>query len=205
MREWEQLGPYRLRLKEGVFPVTGDALALGEFATVKDGWRVCDLGCGSGVLLLMAARRGRGLTLVGVDVDRDAAALTEENLRRNGLEGTALQGDAARADTLPKGEPFDLVLCNPPYFPAGAGESGGRARMEETGDLKAFVSAGRRLLKHGGRLAVCYRVERLTDLFCTLRGERLEPQRLKLAPPLALVEAVKNARSGGLKAEESGA
>ena len=46
----EHLGPYLLEVKEGVFPLGGDSLALGAFATVKRGWRVCDLGTGSGCL-----------------------------------------------------------------------------------------------------------------------------------------------------------
>lgn len=50
MRGPEQLGPYTLCQPEGVFPLGEDALALGSFATVKRGWRVCDLGTGSGCL-----------------------------------------------------------------------------------------------------------------------------------------------------------
>ena len=49
----EQLGSYTLQWPEGVFALGGDALALGRFCTVKPGWRVCDLGTGSGVLLLL--------------------------------------------------------------------------------------------------------------------------------------------------------
>ena len=33
----EQLGPYALSWPEGVFPLGGDSLALGAFATVKPG------------------------------------------------------------------------------------------------------------------------------------------------------------------------
>ena len=43
MEKTEQLGPYTLSWKDGVFLLGGDALALGAFSTVKPGWRVCDL------------------------------------------------------------------------------------------------------------------------------------------------------------------
>ena len=69
MRGPEQLGPYTLCQPEGVFPLGEDALALGSFATVKRGWRVCDLGTGSGCLLLLLAVRGEELRLSGVDRD----------------------------------------------------------------------------------------------------------------------------------------
>ena len=68
----ELLGPYTLFQPEGVFPLGEDALALGSFATVKRGWRVCDLGTGSGCLLLLLAGREEELRLSGVD--RDPAA-----------------------------------------------------------------------------------------------------------------------------------
>ena len=69
----EHLGPYLLEVKEGVFPLGGDSLALGAFATVKRGWRVCDLGTGSGCLLLMLAAREGGLSLTGVEREERAA------------------------------------------------------------------------------------------------------------------------------------
>ena len=66
MRGPERLGPYTLVQPEGVFPLGEDALALGEFAALRRGWRVCDLGTGSGVLLLALAGREPSLTLWGV-------------------------------------------------------------------------------------------------------------------------------------------
>ena len=64
----EQLGPYRLTVPDGVFPLGGDALALGEFATVRPGWRACDRGAGSGALLLLLARREASLSLSGIEL-----------------------------------------------------------------------------------------------------------------------------------------
>lgn len=82
----EHLGPYLLEVKEGVFPLGGDSLALGAFATVKRGWRVCDLGTGSGCLLLMLAAREGGLSLTGVEREERAAQCARENLAHSGLE-----------------------------------------------------------------------------------------------------------------------
>ena len=53
----EQLGPYTYRWSPECFPLGGDSLALGEFATLRPGGRVLDLGCGAGLLLLLCARR----------------------------------------------------------------------------------------------------------------------------------------------------
>ena len=197
----EQLGPYTLSWPEGVFPLGGDALALGAFASVKPGWRVCDLGTGSGALLLLLARRTPDLRLAGVEADPLAARTARDNLAANGLPGEIVLGDWREAP-LPAGV-FDLVVSNPPYFPPGSGRGDDPARMELRGGLEELCAAAGRLLKNGGRFALCHRPERLCDVLCTLRAHRLEPKRLKLVahspahpPSLLLVEAVQVGRPG---------
>ena len=197
----EQLGPYTLSWPEGVFPLGGDALALGEFATVRPRWRVCDLGTGSGALLLLLARRAEGLSLTGVEQDPLAARTARDNLAANGLPGELVLGDW-REIPLPA-RAFDLVVSNPPYFPPGSGRGDDPARMELHGGLEELCAAAGRLLKNGGRFALCHRPERLCDVLCTLRAHGLEPKRLKLVahspahpPALLLVEAVKGGRPG---------
>ena len=197
----EHLGPYTLSWGDGVFPLGGDALALGAFASVRPGWRVCDLGTGSGALLLLLARRADRLALTGVEVDPLSAQTARNNLESNGLAGEVVAGDL-RTAPLPAGG-FDLVVSNPPYFPVGSGKSGGPARSEEFCSLAELCAAASRLVKNGGRFALCHRPERLVDVLCALRSCRLEPKRLKLAahgpghpPSLLLVEAVKQGRPG---------
>lgn len=201
MKRTEQLGPYTLSWEEGVFPLGGDALALGEFAGVRSGWRVCDLGTGSGVLLLLLARRTDGLSLAGIDIDPLSAQTARENLAANGLAGEVLTGDLRMAP-LPAGG-FDLIVANPPYFPVGSGRSAGPARSEESCTLEELCAAASRLVKNGGRFALCHRPERLADVICALRAHGLEPKRLKLVshgpghpPSLLLVEAVRQGRPG---------
>ena len=197
----EQLGPYRLSWPEEVFPLGGDALALGAFAGVRSGWRVCDLGTGSGALLLLLARRAENLSLTGVDIDPLAARTARENLASNGLDGEILTGDL-RTSPLPAGG-FDLVVSNPPYFPVGSGKSGGPARSETFCTLDELCTAAGRLVKNGGRFALCHRPERLVDVVCSLRAHGLEPKRLQLIshasghpPSLLLVEAVRQGKPG---------
>ena len=198
----EQLGEFALTLTDGCFPLGSDSLALGSFATVKRGWQVCDLGCGGGTLLLLLARRERSLALTGVELDEHAARCAEDNLAVNDLRGDILAADLREKGVLPN-EGFDLVVSNPPYFPTGAGKSGGSARSEETCSLDELCAAANRLLKTGGRFALVHRPERLTDLLTTLRAHKLEPKRLQFVscthdrPPSAvLLEAVKNGGAG---------
>lgn len=105
---------------------------------------------------------------------------------------------------------FDLCACNPPYFTAGFQSSNAAratARHETDCTLEDVCACGFRLLKDGGRLALCHRPERLAEVLAVLRAHRLEPKRLAFvknkaesAPWLFLVEAQKN-RKTGLKIE----
>lgn len=197
----ERLGPYTLVWPEGVFPLGGDTLALSAFATLRPRWRICDLGTGSGPLLLLLAGREPSLALTGVELDPAAAQSARDNLARNGLEGQIIAGDLRRL-SLPAGQ-FDLVVSNPPYFPVGGGPSGGPARSEEHCTLDALCSSAARLTRNGGRFALCHRPERLADVICSLRAHGLEPKRLKLIshregcpPSLLLAEAVRQGRPG---------
>lgn len=200
MTKIEQLGPYQLEQRPGVFPLGSDALALGRFATVRKGWRVCDLGTGSGVLLLLLAARESELALFGLDQDPAAADLAQDNLRRNGLEGQIWTGSWSQVPLSPGS--FDLVVSNPPYYAPGSGKDGGPARMERE-ELDTLCRAASRLLRNGGRFALSFPTQRLADLLEAMRRWDLEPKRLKLLshtptkPPYALlVEGVRQGKPG---------
>lgn len=124
MERVERLGRYVLLQAEGVFPLGADTLDLSRFATVRRGFRVCDLGCGSGALGLLLLEREEKLELTGVEVEPAAAELARRNLALNGLCGQVLTGDLRDRALLPSGY-FDLVVSNPPWFREGGGYSGG--------------------------------------------------------------------------------
>ena len=46
-------GKYRMRIPAAQFSLSTDTMALADFARVKHGARVCDLGCGCGALGLL--------------------------------------------------------------------------------------------------------------------------------------------------------
>ena len=165
-------------------------------------WRVCDLGCGSGALGLLLLEREDSLRLTGVELNAPAVELARRNYTENRVDGAVLPGDLRDPALLPAGT-FDLCVSNPPWFPAGAGTSGGPARCEEGCTLAQLCAAAGRLVKNGGRFALVHRPERLADLCAALRGAGLEPKRLQLvqhrpdAPPSAvLVESVRQGRPG---------
>jgi ribosomal protein L11 methyltransferase len=78
---------------------------------VEPGSLVADLGSGSGVLAIAAAKLGAG-RVVAIEMDPDAIGNAVDNVERNGVADrvTVLQGDAAAL--LPLVAPVSLVLAN---------------------------------------------------------------------------------------------
>lgn len=180
---WEQLGPYRLAQQEELPKVSRDSLLLAEFATLRRGDRVFDLGCGVGVLGLSLARRERGLTLDGADCQEPCVKLARENLSRNGLAGSIWQMDVAELPERLSAGSYDLVIANPPYFQPGRGKiapgSRGIARTGGEEGLEPWCRAARWLLRNGGRFALCTRPWGLCALLADLARHKLEPKRLQ--------------------------
>ncbi len=75
--------------------------------------RILDLGCGWGPIGLAAARAAKTGSVLLTDVNRRAALLAKENLRRNRLRNAEVRIGAGFS---PVGvERFDLIATNPPY------------------------------------------------------------------------------------------
>ena len=211
---WEALRPGGLRFVygNGQHPPGLDSFLLASLPRLKPGWKVCDLGCGTGLLGLLLLQRRRELTVTGLDIQPEAVRLGKLAAAENRLEDRLFfRLEDLRKTTLPAGS-FDLAVCNPPYFPPSAGplpkgESRRTARTEEACTLEDVCRAAGRLLRWGGAFCLVHKPERLTDLLCALRGEGLEPKRLRLvslrperAPSLLLLEARRGGRPG-LQAE----
>ena len=187
-----------------------DTFLLSAFPALKAGQRVCDLGCGTGLLGLLLLRRQPQLRVSGVELLPEAAALAEKAVRVNALEARMeiCQGDLRSIrDFLPAGS-FDLAVCNPPYYEKGTGrlpEAAAlqTARSEVSCTLEDVCAAAAWLLHWGGSFCLVHKPERLTDLLCALRAHALEPKRLRMvckaaqsAPSLVLVEGRRGGKPG---------
>lgn len=86
------------------------------------GRSVLDIGCGSGLLSLVAARAGA--RVVAVDVNAEAVRATATNATANEADVEVLQSDLF---TSLLGRRFDLVVVNPPYFAKDPADDAERA------------------------------------------------------------------------------
>ena len=130
MEHWDKLWPggFRFRFDDNVFKPSTDTFLLGDFAEVRRGERVCDLGAGIGLLGLLLLARQQELHITNIDIDSAACALAEENAAANGLEDrvAVLRADLRDRTALPKAGSFDLcVRGQSALFPAPHRTGGG--------------------------------------------------------------------------------
>lgn len=122
----------------------GTALLLDHLVgdTVRAGMDVLDVGCGYGIVGLVAARSGARVTLI--DDDLRAVRCARETIRLNGLDDrcTVQPGDVMEGLS---GQTFDLVLSNPPFH---------QGTEVMTATAHQIVRQARDVLKPGGRLLV---------------------------------------------------
>ncbi len=92
----------------------GCLMAVDRLARRRSGFRrVLDMGCGSGILALAAARLWPAQVL-GVDSDPDAVRVARENATINGLQGkvAVVRARGYGAAAVRRAMPFDLILAN---------------------------------------------------------------------------------------------
>jgi len=89
---------------------SGTRLLIEAMKLPKEG-RALDLGCGYGVVGIVAARLNPSLEVWLTDVNMRAASLAEANVRRNGVKATVRMGSLYKPVNKLK---FDLIVTNPP-------------------------------------------------------------------------------------------
>lgn len=212
----DDLGRSGLRIIQhpGRFPFAMDPVLLAHYATVRRRDRVLDLGTGCGVIPLLLAAIHPEASVTGLELQAETAEMAARSVALNGLQDRIRIdcGDLREVGRLYGHGRFDVVTMNPPYREAGRGAISpatdrAAARHELSGDLPDACAAAATAVRYGGRVAVVFLAERLTDLLVALREHRLEPKRLRLIQPragrpanLLLLEAVKGG-GPGLKAE----
>jgi ribosomal protein L11 methyltransferase len=79
-------------------------------SAVQGGERALDLGCGSGILSIVAAKLG-AKSVLAVDIEPIAAQVAQENVRRNRV-ARIVKVNEGTLDNARTGAPFDLVVAN---------------------------------------------------------------------------------------------
>ena len=130
--------------------------AMLSYAEFLPGLRVLDLGCGAGVVGILAAKKCGAKNVVMVDVDEAAVDMAWENALENDVEDVQIVCSDGFRDLDEAG--FDLILTNPPY-------------QSDFAVAKHFIEKGfNRLVLGGKMLMVTKRREWYKNKFISVFG-----------------------------------
>lgn len=195
--------------QEGSLDFGTDAYLLSAYLRKNTKYPSAELGCGNGVITLLATARKKLGQTVMFDIQPSLCVIAAKNVEINRMSDkiSVVNADIKSLDSKYNGT-FGAVFANPPYLKADSGAHNGDksadvCRREIKGGITDFASAAAKLLRHGGYFTCVYRPDRLAEMICAMRASKLEPKRLTLvypttshAPCLALCEAKKGAVEG---------
>lgn len=184
-----------------------DAFLLADFSAYRQKDKVCDLGTGCGIIPLIMQKKLPPEIIYAVDIQEDAVEQLKIGMDKSEIRNIIpVHADLKELwKNAPVGQ-LDLVTCNPPYKAANAGIESSLtaqkiARHEVLCNINDVCHAGERLLKFGGRLCICNRPERLSDVIYAMKKNNIEPKRLRFvsknadeAPWLFLIEGKKGSK-----------
>jgi len=130
--------------------------------------RVLDMGCGSGILSLIAAAAGASVT--AVDVNPAAVASARDNALRNRLDDRIRFFNSDLFGSLPE-ETFDYILFNPPFYlgePRDVRDMAWRGG-DDYGVIRGFIAGASRFMKPDARIIMILssdmRIEKVLEIF----------------------------------------
>ena len=131
-----------LQTNEEVFSPTAvdkGTRAMLSFVEFKEGDKVLDLGCGCGVVGIVAAKQVGAEQVVMCDVSENAVQLSKQNAAANGVDGVTIRRSDGLKEISETG--FTLILSNPPYH-------------TDFAVAKGFIEDGFKKLAVGGRMVM---------------------------------------------------
>lgn len=184
-----------------------DAFLLANFSKYRQKDKVCDLGTGCGIIPLIMQKKMPPEIIYAIDIQENAIKQLKAGLEKS--EVRKIIPICADLKELWENAPIgslDLVTCNPPYKAVNTGYESiitaqKIARHEIMCNINDVCFAAGKLLKFGGRLCICNRPERLSDVICAMRNNNIEPKRIRFvsknpesSPWLFLIEGKKGSK-----------
>ena len=172
---------FKLIQDDSFYHFNSDTTLLGEFIQIKQKDKVLDIGCNTGALLLYASVFMPSL-LCGIDLFEDVIELAKKNMELNDVHAELYSCDVKEFHH----EPFDVILCNPPYFNTQKGSLKNvnpyisASRHETYLPLDVLFFNVNRLLKDNGIFYMVHRPVRLNDIVLLAHQNSLSIQELQI-------------------------
>lgn len=143
-----------------------DGVLFGAWMHYRDAQRILDIGTGTGLLALIAAQRTDHARIDAVEIDTDSALQAAENCKASPW-ADRIRVHHLDVRRLSSAQPFDLILCNPPYYAGysnAADERVGLAKHSAELRFEQLLEVVGRVLSDEGRFAVIVPLNREQDM-----------------------------------------
>jgi len=165
-------GRVRIRQPANGYRAGVDPVLLAAAIPAKSGQNVLELGTGVGTAALCLAARVANLSVIGVEIQPDYAALARENAALNDAQMDVVNADLTALPEELRQLQFDHVFANPPYFDRTMGHAasdvGRETAMGEDTPLPLWLQVAAKRVAPKGYVTFIHRAERLGDLLANL-------------------------------------
>ena len=204
-----QVNGYEIIQHPGKFCFGMDAVLLSNFARVKKGERVLDLGTGTGIIPILMTAKTDGEAFVGLEIQEESADMARRSVSHNQLDEKVeiVTGDIKEAANIFGLASFDVITTNPPYMIgqhgiANESDTKAIARHEVLCTLDDILRESARILKPRGRFYMVHRPFRLAEILSKMVEVGIEPKRMRMVHPfidkepnMVLIEGMRGANS----------
>lgn len=126
------------------------------------------------------------MRLMNIDIQNSSLETARLNMQKNKMDTDVTYHCADFQDLHDIVPPhrLDLIVCNPPYFSAGSGETSPEkarkvARSETNFSLDSLMRSAADSLRSGGQICLVHRPERMVDLISAMTRYHIEPKRIR--------------------------
>ena len=182
-----------------------DAVLLSNFVKVKKNGHVVDLCTGSGIVPILLSAKTGAKKITGIEIQSDIADMARRSVSYNKLDEKIdiINDNISNALKYINNCSVDSVCVNPPYMKDTTAIKNpdlpmAIARHELLTDLETVINIASKLLKESGKFFMVHRPSRLSEIFASMRQNRIEPKRLRFIHPyieskanLVLIEGAK--------------
>lgn len=204
-----QVNGYEIIQHPGKFCFGMDAVLLANFARVKKGEHVLDLGTGTGIIPILLTAKTEGESFVGLEIQEESADMARRSVAHNHLEDKVeiVNGDIKEAAAIFGPVSFDVITTNPPYMIgqhgiANASDTKAIARHEVLCTLDDILRESAKILKPKGRFYMVHRPFRLAEILSKMVAAGIEPKRMRMVHPfidkepnMVLIEGLRGGNS----------
>ena len=203
-----QINNYKIIQNKKGFCFGIDSVLLSNFASdIKQNSKVVDLGTGTGIISFLLLAKNNIKKITGIEIQEEVADMAKRSIELNNLENkfNIINCDVKNILKYVERDSQDVVISNPPYKKLNTGgksddEKNLISRHEILADIFDFVKASKNILKDKGTLYLVHRPERLSDIMCALKENKIEPKKIQFVysknnseeAKLVLIKAVKN-------------